>query len=115
MARLIPIFVGMLFGFILALVLVSRVKTGRPSGAGGKGKKYRDLEKRYRDLTARLKEFDGENDFRASRLRRTLWDVRGILANPEAVTRGRLETAVAEIDRALSETGPTSEPGVTGN
>ena len=113
MARLIPIFVGIIFGFILALLLVGRVKKGRPSD--GRGKKYRDLEKQYRDLTVRFKEFDGDNDFRASRLRRTLWDVRGILANPEAVTRGRLETAVAEIDRALSETGPASEPGVAGN
>ena len=108
MAKLIPIFVGMIAGFIMALMLVSRVNGRRPGGGGGNEKKSRDLERRCRELTERLKEFDNDKDFRANRLRRTLWDLRGILAKPESVTTSRLETAVGEIDRALAETGPAS-------
>jgi hypothetical protein len=106
--KVLPYVVVFAVGVVIAVIFLSRRRAG---GGADWERKYRDILQRYRDLTGRLAEFDKESDFRANRLRRTLWDVRGMLVNPRGMSPDSANTAVREIDTALKETATTEKAG----
>jgi hypothetical protein len=108
--KLVPFAFAFVLGFFVALLVFSRRRSRSAQEESWEGK-YREIHERYRDLTRRLAEFDKDADYRANRLRRTLWDVRGMLVNPKGVPPERAQTAVTEIDAALKEAGTTEKTG----
>jgi predicted transcriptional regulator len=100
MVRLIPYLLALAVGFILGKMLFS----GRPPAPEDESlrQKHAELSARYHDLYRKLKGNRLEDD-PANRLRRTLWDVRGLLGDPQKITSERAESALREIDSALRE------------
>ena len=109
--KLLPYLIVFAFGAVSALILSSRRRWGGGGEAMEWERKYREIHQRYRDLTGRLAEFDQDSDVRANRLRRTLWDVRGMLGNARGVSPEGARTAVEEIDAALKETATSQKAG----
>lgn len=106
MARLIPYLLALAVGFIFGKMLFS----GRPRAPEDEAlrQKYAELSARYHDLTRKLQGAQLEDD-PANRLRRTLWDIRGLLGDPQKITSARAESALHEIDAALRD---VQDPGL---
>ncbi len=100
--RLLPFLFVFAFGFFVGMMVF--VRRGEAKGGEDWEVKYRDLYQRYRDLTQRLGKVDEHADLKASRLRQTLWDVRGMLNDPERLSPDRARSALTEIEAALNET-----------
>ena len=98
--KLLPYFVAFAAGFGVCLTLLARSRA--PGASRDWETKYHDLLERFRSLSQRLKEVDQGTDVRTSRLRRTLNEVRTLLANGKPPNHAA-ERALKEIDAALKE------------
>ena len=102
MAKLIPFVLVLGLGVFVGISL-SKKLFADASGQDEWERKYRDLLVRHRELTRRLGDSDAPSESAASRLRQTLWDVKGILRDPDSISPQRARSALEEIEAALRD------------
>lgn len=101
MLKLLPLFLGFVAGFVIALLLLrqagSREKTAQ------RERQYQELLARYRDLSERLKKTDRTAAGRANRLRQNLLEVGEILRQKGDDSPKHVDEALKEIQSALAK------------
>ena len=100
--RLIPYLLALALGVFIGISLSRKLFAEAP-GSNEWEQKYRELYARYQELTRRLGAGDQALESKTNRMRQTLWDVQGILRNPEAVSPERARSALQEIETALED------------
>lgn len=101
LVKFLPYLVAVGVGIYLGISFGRKFSTD--SNAADWERKYRDLHARYRNLTQQVNNEGGEAGRQANRLRQTLWDIQGLLRNPESVSPESARAALQEIEAALRE------------